>query len=110
MNVRLARAVIALYPRSWRHRYGAEFADLLQSLPASPSVVADALLEAGRQRAWGIAVTAACIALLAVFGLRLSERPATTRAYTVAHSRTVVCRTYSSVSKAEHVAAFRCLD
>jgi hypothetical protein len=40
------RWLVGLYPRAWRERYGEEFLALLDQLPASPRVVADALFGA----------------------------------------------------------------
>lgn len=49
MNRGLARALVRLYPRAWRERYGAEFAALLQEGPSGPrtalNVVTSALSE-----------------------------------------------------------------
>ena len=39
MNRGLARALVRLYPRSWRERYGAEFAALLEDDPGGLSAV-----------------------------------------------------------------------
>jgi hypothetical protein len=43
MRPRLARLVARAYPPAWRRRYGAEYAALLEDLPATPSAVADAV-------------------------------------------------------------------
>jgi DnaJ family protein C protein 28 len=40
------RWLLRLYPSAWRERYGEEYLALLEQLPASPRVVADALLGA----------------------------------------------------------------
>ena len=40
------RGLLALYPRAWRRRYGAEFAALLDEQPRSPGLVLDVLLGA----------------------------------------------------------------
>jgi hypothetical protein len=35
--------IVRLYPSAWRRRYGAELADLLEELPATPATTADLL-------------------------------------------------------------------
>jgi hypothetical protein len=45
------RALIRLFPRTWRARYEEEFAALLADLPASPSLVLDVLRAAARANA-----------------------------------------------------------
>jgi hypothetical protein len=53
MRPRLARLLIRAYPRSWRRRYGAEYAALLEDVPARPSAIADAVGAAVALRARG---------------------------------------------------------
>jgi hypothetical protein len=40
---RLARLLVRAYPPAWRRRYGLEYTDLLEDLPATPSAVFDAV-------------------------------------------------------------------
>ncbi|ETK35959.1 hypothetical protein [Microbispora sp. ATCC PTA-5024] len=47
---RLAAAVLLLYPRAWRARYGEEVRDLVASRPVRPRTVADLLM--GAADAW----------------------------------------------------------
>jgi Rieske Fe-S protein len=47
---RIARAILALYPASWRARFGDELDELVASRPVRPSVVID--LAAGALDAW----------------------------------------------------------
>ena len=46
MNNCIIRLLVSLYPRSWRQRYGAEFAQLLEELPGRWTDVADVLVGA----------------------------------------------------------------
>ncbi|MBF8188436.1 hypothetical protein ITP53_22450 [Nonomuraea sp. K274] len=46
----IAEAVLSLYPRAWRQRYGAEVADLIASRPVRPRTVLD--LVRGAADAW----------------------------------------------------------
>lgn len=41
--------LIALYPRSWRTRYGREFRALLEASPVTLAVIGDVMLHAARQ-------------------------------------------------------------
>jgi hypothetical protein len=50
MNLRLTRLLVGLYPRKWRERYGAEFADLLLAEPGGLRNVADVVQSAIRER------------------------------------------------------------
>ena len=45
----LRRILIYLYPRHWRHRYGEEFARLLDDMPLSTGVIANVLGAATRE-------------------------------------------------------------
>lgn len=46
MNARLAATLTGAHARAWQRRYGVEFCALLEELPASPSVVASAMVSA----------------------------------------------------------------
>lgn len=56
MNARAAHILTRMYPRWWRHRYGAEFEALLQEMPLTPHLVADVLSRAAQVRKLAIAV------------------------------------------------------
>ena len=51
MNASLARALLRLYPRLWRQRYGDELAALLEEQPIRLRIVLDVVLGALSQRA-----------------------------------------------------------
>jgi len=55
MKPLLARLLIRAYPPAWRRRYGAEYAALLEDVPATPSAIADAVGAAVALRARGAA-------------------------------------------------------
>jgi len=59
----MKRLLIALFPRAWRYRYGAGFADLLDHTPLSVDVVLDCLRSAAmahvRERCVPLALVAA---------------------------------------------------
>ena len=42
----LIRVLVALHPRDWRERYGAEFAALLEDTRLAPSAIADVAVQA----------------------------------------------------------------
>lgn len=50
MNPRLTRALLRLYPRLWRQRYGDELAALLEEQPTRPRIVLDVIRGALSQR------------------------------------------------------------
>jgi hypothetical protein len=70
----MRRLLLALYPAKWRHRYGAEYLDLLRELPLSPRLVGDVLRGAARERVRAISTLApaAKSALLVAAGLVLT--------------------------------------
>ncbi len=51
LRTRVARAVVALYPRDWRSRYGAELLELVEDAGLRPADVVDLLAGAVRQHA-----------------------------------------------------------
>src|SRR6187402_2518567 len=51
---RLVRALLRLYPRAWRERYGEEFFALIAQSPVTPRVVVDVCLAALVER-WHVA-------------------------------------------------------
>jgi hypothetical protein len=97
MNRHLLRALLALYPRAWRGRYGAELASLtgelisageITPLSAVFNLAGGAALERGRVLAGSrrAAVATALVAIMAVAGsfcltglVRLPGRPASAR-------------------------------
>jgi hypothetical protein len=50
MNTRLARALVRLYPRQWRERYGAEFAALLEEGSGGLGTALDVMISALGER------------------------------------------------------------
>jgi hypothetical protein len=52
MNARLARALVRLYPRGWRERYGVEFEALLEERPGGLKTAFDVLGSALGERAF----------------------------------------------------------
>lgn len=58
--------LLALHPRSWRARYGAEFRAVLEASPLTWAVALDVLLNAARQHARAHALALRGIAALAV--------------------------------------------
>jgi hypothetical protein len=52
MNRMLARALVRLYPRKWRERYGAEFAAMLEDRPGGVGAVFDVMGSALGERAF----------------------------------------------------------
>jgi hypothetical protein len=53
MDRRLARRLIALYPRAWRSRYGDEFAAFLEDSPSTLASITNVIGSAIRERACG---------------------------------------------------------
>jgi hypothetical protein len=112
VNVRLARAVVALYPASWRRRYGDELVALLEELPATPANVTDASLRAIplRLRSMALVAGAAILAGLPMAaGVKHSQRSSVARAESLLPGDTA-CRRYSSVAAGGSLRERRCLD
>lgn len=61
----MVRLLLALYPRAWRERYGAEFEELLEQLDLRPGDLAGVVVQAGaahlRLRARGLQQSVALV-------------------------------------------------
>lgn len=116
MKPALARALCRLYPRRWRHRYGAEFVALLEALPCEPATIADAMFAALRMRSRAIAATGIVVAgvafvIASALHSTASHAVPSAHAYSLSHKAApAACRTYSSVSNSGYVSSQRCLD
>jgi hypothetical protein len=72
------RFLVRLYPRAWRHRYGEEFALLLEATPISAGLVINVLASAGRLwllrtmlGPWVIGAVVAFVAMQVAQGLQV---------------------------------------
>ncbi|OLB76479.1 MAG: hypothetical protein AUI14_18765 [Actinobacteria bacterium 13_2_20CM_2_71_6] len=64
----MRRLLLALYPKAWRERFGAEFAALLEDTPLSVFVVTDTVRQALRLRVGAHRWVPAWLGALALFG------------------------------------------
>lgn len=111
MSPQISRAITRLYSRRWRERYGDELEALLQDLPLSPAVVADAVLQSMLSRRVMLAAIAAVFAITLAVLSSLLHAP--TRGAALYGSRAVAvtaCRTYSSVNRSGWASRNQCLD
>ncbi|HEY2125811.1 MAG TPA: hypothetical protein VGH77_01355 [Streptosporangiaceae bacterium] len=78
----LIRLLIALHPRDWRERYGAEFAALLEDTRLTPAAIGDVVIRSAGLRLWAhqgalllataVVISAACETVAKQTGLAVN--------------------------------------